>query len=98
MKTEDDSKFAKKICISCYNQIGNYKRNQKNPQNATKEILKGLKLIFNNIFYFPIEDDFKHRDNCKVCVNNETEKVNVQTPHVQNISVPLKHQKLKGKI
>ena len=22
-------------------------------------------------------------DNCKVCVNNETEKVNVQTPHVQ---------------
>ena len=22
-------------------------------------------------------------DKCKVCVNNETEKVNVQTPHVQ---------------
>ena len=71
---------------------------RKIPKMQQRKYKKDLKLIFNNIFYFPTEDDFKHCDNCKVCVNNETEKVNVQTPHVQNISVPLKHQKLKGKI
>ena len=34
-------------------------------------------------FNFPTGDDFKHCENCKVCENMETNKVNVQTPHVQ---------------
>ena len=48
-------------------------------------------------FNFPTEDDFKHCENCKVCENNETEEVHVQTPHVKIQQEPASHSSYKRK-
>ena len=83
-ENEDDTQYAKKICSSCYSLISNYKRAQKTHKDKQKK--KHMKTdFFKSLppFNFPTGDDFKHCENCKVCENMETNKVNVQTPHVQ---------------
>ena len=89
-QNEEDNKFSKNVCNSCYQKISNYQATAHKHKEKHRRVKPDKKPAFDKPlppYNFPTENDFKHSDNCKVCGNEEAGEGSTKTPQVETPQV-----------